>query len=138
MTDYNDDDDTDGDDNNEDQTALQAMLRKAMEDATDPIAAMAHRFEYHIFHAGKVHRIGRAAHEDIIEMIGEWCVLNRNEIIKQAKAPIHVFMDGVLWMALEFKVYELGRIEFQETSVMFGLIQDAIVEEDFRVFEWRE
>ena len=87
------DQDEQGEETEEDRQALTAEIRKILEDATDPVKAMAHRFEYHLFHAGTSHRIGRAAHQDIMDLIGMWCIENRLGIIKQAKAPVHIFME---------------------------------------------
>lgn len=123
--------------NNKDNTSQ--TIRECLENATDINAALAHRFEYHIFHAGDVHRIGRVNHEDIYPLIGEW-VGKRHSTIDGQKLlltkPIHIFMDGRLWSVLELLSNENDRASFSETSIMFGLIHEAEVLEELRVLTW--
>lgn len=136
---------TDDDDDDNDQfgdEALSAPLREQIRDMIDRnttpesiAAAMAHRFEYHIFHAGNVHRIGRAANEDIVGLIGEWCFENASKIIQTPEVPVHVFMDGKLWGAFTFKAMDARQMHFREVSIMFGMIEKAFIEEETRVFE---
>ena len=123
--------------NNKDDTSQ--TIRECLENATDVNAALAHRFEYHIFHAGDVHRIGRVNHEDIYPLIGEWVgkrVRQGNGAgMKLLGKPVHVFMDGNLWSVLEMKAIVRGGANFKETSIMFGLVHEAEVLED-RVLTW--
>lgn len=109
-------------------------IRDTLENATDVTAAMAHRFEYHIFHLGQSHRIGRAAHEDVMDLVGEWCLENAKAIIAGAPKPVYLFMDNVLSSVLEFNSFGYGKIAFKETSFMFGLHDQPVVEEELRVF----
>ena len=124
--------------NNKDDTSQ--TIREALENATDVTAAMAHRFEYHIFHAGDVHRIGRVTHEDIYPLIGEWV----GKRVRQGDGTglqllakkVHVFMDGNLWSVLELRSIVRGSAKFHETSVMFGLVHEAELLEELRALTW--
>lgn len=143
--DYTDDCASGNGDNNsgdltETQQAIADSLRAALLEGTDINAAMAHRFEYHIFHAGDVHRIGRVTHEDIYPLIGEWVgkrIRKGNGTGMQLLAkPLHVFMDGNLWTVLNLKSIVRGSARFSETSIMFGLVHEAEVLNDLRVLTW--
>lgn len=121
------------------------------EEETESIrnAALAYRFEYHIFHAGEVHRIGRIDCRDIYSMIGEWmkgCLKDHTPTEIMA-SPIFLFMDGNLWTVLEaISVSQeypqsegapvTGKAVCTETSIPMGVVHRAIVEQDPRVIEW--
>jgi len=116
-------------------------LREILVAGLDPVKAMAHRFEYHIFHAGDVHRIGRAAHEDVYPLVGEW-IRERlktpgGSALKAMEKPFHVFMDGKLWSVLTFRALEAGRAMFEEVSTSFGVVERSVKEDEFRVFDWQ-
>ena len=51
-----------------------------------------------------------------------------------APKPVYLFMDSVLSSVLEFSSFGYGKIAFKETSVMFGLHDQPVVEEELRVF----
>ena len=104
----------------------------------------AHRFEYHIFHAGETYRIGRAAHTDVMDLFGEWCIENRVAIVRGAAhenglrpMPVYLFMDGTLWAVYQFDSLVVGRIQFRETSFVFGDHSKPIVEGELRAFTWK-
>ena len=104
----------------------------------------AHRFEYHVFHAGNMHRIGRAAHTDVMDLFGEWCIENRVAIVRGAAhadglrpMPVYLFMDGTLWAVYQFESLVKGRIQFRETSFVFGDHSKPIFEGELRAFEWK-
>lgn len=122
-------------------------LQKRIRDLTDHLKTQTaeeleqlknHRFEYHIFHAGEVHRIGRASHDDIYDLVGEWIAVRIHPanavLLKQF--PVHVFQDGKLWSVLELRSHRRGQASFQETTVMFGIVGDAVVEKELRSFGW--
>jgi hypothetical protein len=155
---FNDDDDeTENDDNFSDMPEIDASdipdyeeptedapispfdLKNLLVAGLDPVKAMAHRFEYHIFHAGDVHRVGRAAHEDAYPLVGEWIRtrLKGDAGGEMAKKPFHVFLDGKLWSVLTFKEMDGDKACFEEVSTMFGLVEDSEKEDDLRVFDWR-
>jgi hypothetical protein len=128
--------------NSDKPTIRESDVIRDLMDKFDPVKAMAHRFEYHIFHAGDVHRIGRAAHDDIYQLIGEW-IQNRLKTqggpeLTATNKPFHVFMEGKLWSVLTFKGTENGNAYFEEVSTMFGMVEESEKEEELRVFEWSE
>ncbi len=119
---------------------INAIIKEFSLDITyDPMKAMNYRFEYHIFHAGKLHRIGRVTCDDIYPLIGEWIGeqidASNTDVIDY---PIFVFMDHRLWAELTYKSSEKGRALFDEISILFGVVEDAIVGDEPRVFEWVE
>ena len=104
----------------------------------------AHRFEYHVFHAGDTHRIGRAAHSDVMDLFGERFIENRVAIVNGAAhangmrpMPVYLFMDGTLWGVYQFESLVKGRIQFRETSFLFGDHSNPVVEGELRAFEWK-
>lgn len=130
-----DNDDEEETDNHED---TREAIREALENATDVNAALAHRFEYHIFHAGEVHRIGRIDCRDVYSMIGEWMKTavrkpGGNSILM---TPVFLFMDGTLWTVLKVQELYSGKAICTETSIPMGVVHRAIVEHDPRVIEW--
>jgi len=112
-------------------------LKNLLVAGLDPVKAMAHRFEYHVFHAGDVHRIGRAAHADVYPLVGEWMRTRKRDGGNMEK-PFHVFLDGKLWSVLTFKEMDGDKACFEEVSTMFGLVEDSEKEDDLRIFDWRE
>jgi len=117
-------------------------IRNILVAGLDPVKAMAHRFEYHIFHAGDVHRIGRAGHEDVYPLVGEW-IRDRlktpgGSAMAIMEKPVHVFMEGKLWSVLTFQSMGRGRAVFEEVTTMFGVVESSQKEDDPRVFEWSE
>ena len=104
----------------------------------------AHRFEYHVFHAGETHRIGRVAHEDLMDIFGEWCIENRAAIVRGAAhahgmrpMPVYLFMDGSVWGVFQFKALIKGRIVFKEVS-FFGSDHMRPIDAGERVFKFNE
>ena len=101
--------------------------------------AEGYRFEYHLFHAGVMYRIGRASHRDVMSLVGEWCRKNRMSIVTGMEGkcvPVYLFMNGVLSGVLEFQSLNRGRMVFRETLVFDGQHLSPIPMEDLRVFEW--
>ncbi len=138
------DDDNDFEDSFEDEddahnhippdSKLAKQIRSFMTTEQDITDALAYRFEYYVYHAGKSFRIGRVAHDDILDVLGEWCWKNARRIIEFPMQPVHVFMNGVLWKVLTFRSMSERQLVFHEVAVMFGIVDQAVEEEEGRVF----
>lgn len=113
---------------------LAKQIRSFMTTEQDITDALAYRFEYFIYHAGKSFRIGRVAHDDILGVLGEWCWGKANRIIEFPMQPVHVFMNGVLWKVLTFRSMSDRQLVFHEVTVMFGIVDQAVEEAEGRVF----
>jgi len=129
-------------DDNADPVSTQSLEEIAAEilASVDTVAAMNHRFEYHIFHAGDVHRIGRVAISDLYDLVWEWVSEKMKEPgavgLTAMKLPFHVFMDGKLWGVLTFRDFKDGKARFDEVAVTFGAVDDAELLDELRAFEW--
>lgn len=136
------DNDRDDHDNSEDdahkhippESKLAKQIRSFMTTDQDVVDALAYRFEYYVYHAGKSFRIGRVAHDDILGVLGEWCWKHARRIIEFPMQPVHVFMNGMLWKVLTFRSMSERQLVFHEVAVMFGLVDQAVEEEEGRVF----
>jgi len=104
----------------------------------DPVKALNHRFEYHIYHAGDAHRIGRVHYDDVWGLIGEWVGERLKDIqpTDLLEKPVHVFQDGSLWAVLKMQGYSRGMAIFEEVNVSFGLVHEAELLNEMRTLTW--
>jgi len=122
----------------ESEQAVADALKAAAMENYDPVKALNHRFEYHIYHAGIVHRIGRVHYDDVWGLIGEWVGERLKDVVPSdlIQKPVHVFMDGSLWAVLKMQGYSKGMAIFEEVSIAFGLVHEAELLDEMRTLTW--
>ena len=111
----------------------------------DQIAGIDLRPEFHLFHDGNCHRIGRCRPDDVFGIVGEWIhgqiKAKNGELFKR---KIYLFRGGNLWVTLrnprseEVEVDGFGYMDilFDEVRSLLGEPDRSVVEDEPKRFRF--